>query len=243
MSRILVLSDVHANAAALDAVLAAERDPDAVVFLGDAVDNGPHPDAVCQRLREREYKLIGVRGNHDRAVLDADPSDRHDDPHARWRAWTNDRLSAESRAFLSALDRTTTIDLDDRPRTLRLHHGDFPLPADHVGQWSTRVTPEDDRTLFETVATRYDEDVLLHGHSHYPFVADVGGTTFVNPGSVGLQRPGWRVDRARYAILEDGAVDLRSISYDIEAVVSDLRDLESPHLGIWDRPDTSASAP
>lgn len=57
-------------------------------------------------------------------------------------------------------------------------------------------TPVEDTTVFEAVADRYPEDVILHGHSHYPFEAAVAGTTFVNPGSVGLQRDGWPVNRA-----------------------------------------------
>ncbi|UPV74800.1 metallophosphatase family protein [Halorussus limi] len=243
MPRTLIVSDVHANAAALDAVLAAEPDRESVVFLGDAVDNGPHPDAVCDRLRELNL-AAGVRGNHDRTVLDAVSSrdsrgSAGDDPFAEWQEWTGERLSPENREFLASLDSTATLTLGCR--TLRLHHGDFPAPDGREETWRTRVTPDEDPAPFETVAARYDEDVILHGHSHFPFVATVAGTTFVNPGSVGLQRPGWPADEARYAVVEDGAFDLRSVAYDPGPVAADSRELNSPFVDLWEPPSATVS--
>ncbi len=65
--RIAVLSDIHANLVALDAVLGALGAVDAVWQLGDVVGYGPEPDAVVARLRE--LKAVGVRGNHDAAAI------------------------------------------------------------------------------------------------------------------------------------------------------------------------------
>lgn len=235
-----MLADVHANAAALDAVLAAEPDCDGVLFLGDAVDVGPQPDVVCDRLRERDL-VAAVNGNHDRAVLDADADGSpSDDPNARWQEWTQARLSETNLTFLEGLPRTETVALGDR--TARLHHGDFRRPEGHEGSWPTRVTPEDDRDMFAAVADRYEEDLVLHGHSHYPFRATVDGTTFVNPGSVGLQRDGWPVDRARYASVEDGEIALRAVPFDPNGIVSASRSVDSPHYRLWDRPGTAAGS-
>ena len=234
MTRVLLVADVHANAPALDAVLAAEPERDSVLFLGDAVDCGPHPASACERLRDLDIDA-GVAGNHDRAVLDADESGPDATPVRRWQRWSYDRLSGADRSWLRSLDRTTAV--DHAGRRLRLHHGDFPPPDGHEGRWPTRVTPDDETGLFEAVAARYDEDVILHGHSHYPFDATVDGTRFVNPGSVGLQRDGWPPDRARYAVLEDGAVDLRAVTYDPSGVVADSRALDNPFVAAWDRSD------
>ena len=241
MTRVLVLGDVHANAPAFDAVLTVESAHDAVLFLGDAVDCGPHPDAACERLRGLDL-LAGVRGNHDRSVLAAGDASAEadapgDDPYARWKRRSYDRLTAASREFLESLDTTATVAPEGR--TLRLHHGDFSPPESYDGEWRTRVTPEDDPAYFEALADRYDEDAVLLGHSHYPFVATVAGTTFVNPGSVGLQRPGWPVDRARYAVLEDGEFDLRSVEYDPDSVAADSRALDNPFSADWDRAEVN----
>lgn len=239
MSRVLVLADVHANAPALDAVLAAESTPDRVLFLGDAVDNGPHPDAVCERLRELD--AVGVSGNHDRDVVEVGARDRPiDDPHARWKSWTYDRLSAESRRFLGSLARTRVVSLQGR--TVRLHHGDFPSPEGHEGAWQTRAPPREDASVYEALADRYDEGTVLLGHSHRPFEVTVRGTTFVNPGSVGLQRGGRPPDRARYATVEDGTVDLREVTYDPGPLREDLLALDSPYYEIWSPPVTAQGA-
>lgn len=119
-------------------------------------------------------------------------------------------------------------------RFLRLHHGDF-TPPDGNDDWSTRVTPDDDTSLFETVATRYNEDVIVHGHSHCPFKATPAGTTFVNPGSIGLQRDGWPVNQAHYALLEDGKYDLRKVMYDTETVTADSGTMGSPYKAKYQR--------
>ena len=66
--RIAVLSDIHANLPALEAVLEALGRVDAIWNLGDVVGYGPHPDEVVARLRE--LGAVGVRGNHDAAALD-----------------------------------------------------------------------------------------------------------------------------------------------------------------------------
>lgn len=232
MTRHLVIADVHANATALEAVLAAEPDRDAVVFLGDAVDNGPRPNDACERLRELD-PVAGVEGNHDRSVLAVgDGTAPDDDPFRWWKEWTYGRLSGSSRTFLESLDRTAAVRLGGQ--VLRLHHGDFPPPEDHDGPWRTRATPAEHRSLFETVAGRYPEDVVLLGHSHFPYDTTVAGTRFVNPGSVGLQRPGWPADRAHYATVEDGTVDLRDVVYDVDTVKRDARAVDSPFQDIWD---------
>jgi putative phosphoesterase len=234
VSRSLIVSDIHANAPAFAAVVENEPAIESVVFLGDAIDVGPHPNTVCDRLGALPL-IAAVQGNHDRAVLDAvDVSPDCPDPHRLWQHWTYSELTAVNRRFLGSFDRTTTVSHEGC--SLRLHHGDFSPPEGHEGKWQTRTTPSDDSAVFEAVAARYDEDVILHGHSHYPFKNTVNGTTFVNPGSVGLQREGWQADRARYAVLENGTFELRDVSYSTEQVTADVRSVGGPYDDHWERP-------
>lgn len=219
----IILSDVHANVAALEGVLAVEPDADCVVFLGDAVDIGPQPAETVALLRSvADHRVIG---NHDRLVLDADPGGRSEDAYERWRQWTHSVMSSEDVRILSETPRTVSVTLGEN--RVRLHHGDFDPPSG-VDEWTTRTTPEADPDTFRTVAERYDERIVLSGHSHRPYVAEVDGTTFVNPGSVGLQRDDMRPDVARYAHFDGERFDLRATGYDVSAVTAAYDDLPLP---------------
>src|SRR5919112_3775641 len=104
--RIAVLSDIHANLHALDAVLAAAGDVDAVWHLGDVVGYGPEPDGVVDRLRDVDAK--GVRGNHDAAACGGSEIDWFNPEARRAMEWTRRAITAETVAWLAALpDRRT----------------------------------------------------------------------------------------------------------------------------------------
>ena len=95
--RVAVISDIHANLRALDAVLAAAGSVDAVWQLGDVVGYGPDPNAVIERLRRAG--AAGVRGNHDDAVLGLLPIDEFNDEARLAAEWTRARLDDHARAF------------------------------------------------------------------------------------------------------------------------------------------------
>src|SRR4029453_10736935 len=106
--RVAVLSDIHSNIGAPDAVLPPAGDVDAIWHLGDVVGYGPEPDAVVARLSERE--ATGVRGNHDAAALGGREIDWFN-PEARAAAeWTRDTIDGTTRAWLSAPPERHAID-------------------------------------------------------------------------------------------------------------------------------------
>src|SRR5258705_4804161 len=99
--RVAVLSDIHANLVALDAVISAVGSVDAVWHLGDVVGYGPDPDGVVERLAS--IGAIGVRGNHDAAAVgDIDVEWFNPDARAAME-WTRRRISERTRAWLIAL--------------------------------------------------------------------------------------------------------------------------------------------
>jgi protein phosphatase len=202
----LVISDVHANAAALDAVLENES-WDRVLFLGDAVDAGPHPNEVVSTLSGLRGRFLV--GNHDRYVLGVDPEAEPETHDEAWCQWTRDVLTEENVAFLRGLSESQAIEAGGRQ--IRLHHGDF--PADWNGpEWNGRLWPDADDELFSRAANAFEEPVVLHGHSHIQFEATVDGKTFWNPGSVGQTRLGDVV--ACYATITDGEIRFKSVEYD-----------------------------
>src|SRR3954447_26686886 len=106
--RIAVLSDIHANLAALEAVLGAIGTIDAVWHLGDVVGYGPEPDAVVERLSS--VGALGVRGNHDAAACGGSEIDWFNPDARRAMEWTRQAISAESVEWLETLPDRATLE-------------------------------------------------------------------------------------------------------------------------------------
>ena len=219
--RVAVLSDIHSNLVALDAVLADAGRVDAVWHLGDVVGYGPDPDGVVARLIG--VGAVGVRGNHDAAALGG-PEIEWFNPEARAAAeWTRDTIDGTTRAWLSALPERHAID------RMTLVHGS---PRDPIREYVS--SPDIARENLAVLAT----DFCLHGHTHLPvaFTLDrddrlqvvvpdrddridlAGQRALINPGSVGQPRDG--DPDASYLILDPDTATAtwHRVPYDIPAV-------------------------
>jgi predicted phosphodiesterase len=222
--RIAVLSDIHANLPALDAVLAAAGDVDGIWHLGDVVGYGPHPDAVVDRLRERG--AIGVRGNHDAAACGGSEIDWFNPEARRAMEWTRRAIGPATVAWLASLPERRKIE------DCELVHGS---PREPIWEYVTSVA------VARANLAALGSPIGLHGHTHIPvaFVEDDGRVSLVapgreslelrgrralvNPGSVGQPRDGDR--DASFMMLDPGAGSVRwqRVAYDIEAVQADMR--------------------
>jgi predicted phosphodiesterase len=235
--RVAVLSDIHANIRALDAILAAAGKVDAVWHLGDVVGYGPDPDAVVDRLRER--KALGVRGNHDLAATGDDViRDFNADARAAME-WTRRTISPATRDWLAALPPRLTI------AEWSLVHGS---PRDPT--WEYIVTNEAARANLAILPTARG----LFGHTHLPIAyvlaegstSDVGamvpdpGTTIaldgrralVNPGSVGQPRDGDPRASGLVLDLATQRVSWIRAEYDIASTQAAMRAAGLPARGI-----------
>jgi putative phosphoesterase len=213
--RLLILSDVHGNLAALKAVLAAEPSPDGIVFLGDAVDYGPDPGA-CLALLEG-LCLVRIRGNHDNAVARGVDCACSEAFH---------HLSVASREFTRRVLGATELDALGRlPTEAALSFGGVDLylthasPRDNLFDYAS-PDREGERWIEAMNMAPGDADAILAGHTHRPYVQPLGRRTVVNPGSVGQPRDG--DPRASYATWEDGRFGLRRVEYDVEHTVRRL---------------------
>jgi len=217
--RILVVSDIHGNWPALQAVAAVPHD--AVVCLGDTVGYGPQPAACLRWLRASGAHM--VQGNHDRALADVVPPRCH--PDFEWLAAAaqgiaHAQLDEEEKAFLRGLPRRRDVVLDGR--RLALVHA---TPADPLYSY---IGPDPER--WRAAAAGVDADFLLVGHTHLPFHLDLGGPSIVNPGSLGQPKDG--DPRAAFAMIEEGVPRLARVRYPVEQTVSALEaaGLEPPAL-------------
>ena len=206
--RVAVLSDIHGNLPALEAVLeqVARETPDLVVVCGD-VASGPLPVETLTVL----MALPDVRflhGNADRSLVagfDGSAKPRLAGPAADWCAA---QLSKEHRDFLASFPAEVRLEIDGLGRVLFCHgspRGDEEM--------MTAATPEDRLREFTAGS---ETDVIVCGHTHIQFDRTVDGVRIVNPGSVGMPygEPG-----AYWALLGPG-VDFRRTDYDRESAAA-----------------------
>lgn len=223
MTRIAVLSDVHGNAVALEAVRGELRSirPDAVLIAGDLVMNGPEPVAAVDALRtlESEGALI-VQGNTDIAVADFDYAaaypqytDGVPDTVKAAAEWAHDELGDERLDWLRRL-----------PAERRLWVEDSLVLVVHASPGSQ--TAGFDQTLDASVVlerlSRTDARVVCCGHTHEPEVRDFGWKVIVNDGSAGYVFDG--EPTASWALVDiDGdtvTAEIRRTEFDVLAVAN-----------------------
>ncbi len=227
--RIAVLSDIHSNLVALDAILAHAGAVDAIWHLGDVVGYGPDPDGVVGRLAERGAE--GVRGNHDAAAVGGREIEWFNDDARAAIEWTRTTISATTRSWLDALpERRVVGDI------LSVHGS----PRDPLREYISNGT------VARENLDLLDSGHAFHGHTHIPVAWRTGGVdrsrgvdllmaedastielagarSLVNPGSVGQPRDG--DPRAAYLVYDDeiGRITWHRVPYDVPTVQAAIR--------------------
>ena len=231
--RILVISDIHANYTAMEAVLEhSEGDWDFVWCLGDVVGYGPDPNECVERLKTRPQLCLA--GNHDWAALNRLDVKTFNPDARRAVEWTQDTLSPENTHFLEHLPVTFVI-------------GDFTLvhasPREPI--WEYILEPSTAALNFPHFETPY----CFVGHTHQPIIYTLsdddgnaqasppqynqshglnGQRQIINPGSIGQPRD--QNPDAAYGILDmsSGVFEHRRIPYNIRAVQRRMLDFNLP---------------
>jgi putative phosphoesterase len=225
--RIAVISDIHGNCVALDAVLADMRwqQVDQVVCLGDAIQGGPQPAETVARLRALACPV--VMGNADAWLLTGEiTAGPVTQQQLAVRAWSLAQLSAEDRAFISGFQPTVTLEVGAGLRLLCFHGS--PSSFDDL------IFPETSDEEAQRLLQPNDAQLLTGGHTHRQQLRHLEAALFFNPGSVGLPFSHPQPDPqsstlvyvdpwAEYAIVtaQDAGrfgVEFRRVTYDIAAL-------------------------
>jgi len=233
-----LISDIHANLPALEAVLrdidGRRTAVDATYHLGDLVGYAPWPNETVALLRM--HGIDGVNGNYDSTVATnyKHCGCKYEDPHQEALshesfAWTLAHTSPATKAYLGTLP----FRIDVRPLgghlagpTITLVHG---TPTLNTVYW-TEDRPDDFCTKMSQLVGARAGDVIAFGHTHKPWHRVVEGVHFVNTGSVGRPKDGdWR---AGYVLLDAGAADVHvefvRVEYDVERAMQAIRASELP---------------
>jgi predicted phosphodiesterase len=237
LKRIALISDIHANLPALEAVLAdldTRTEISGIYHLGDLTGYAPWPNEVVSLLCER--RISGVGGNYDSTVANdykhcgcrADSPREEELSHISYE-WTRAHVSAETKQFLAGLP----FRLDIRPLgghasgpTITLIHGNQSLNTVYVTE------ERSDEFLRKMAADlgASSGDVIAFGHTHKPWQRMVDGILFVNAGSAG--RPKDHDTRACYVILSVGdalpAVEFVRVTYDVQRAAAAIQESGLP---------------
>lgn len=226
--RIAIISDIHGNITALDAVLADLRTRlvDATYCLGDLVGYAAHPNEVTERVRAEGIPTI--MGNYDDGVgFDRDecgcaytnPVDKALGDQSL--AWTKAIVTPENKAFLRTL--ATEIRFDADGRRVLLVHGS----PRRINEYLFEDRPI---SSFQRLAASSNADIIVFGHTHKPYTRRVDDVLLVNAGSVGKPKDGdWR---ACYVILDASdattPVEFIRVSYDVASEAAAIRASDLP---------------
>ncbi|MFQ6002104.1 MAG: metallophosphoesterase family protein, partial [Anaerolineae bacterium] len=230
--RYLVLSDIHSNLPALEAVL-AEVDLvhiDEVLCLGDLVGYGPNPNECIARLRELPLRCVA--GNHDWAAIGKMDTAEFNSAAREACRWTAKELTAENRAYLQSLPETLTQD------NYTLVHGSLRAPI-----WEYVTHPLVAQRSFELLNTQ----LCFHGHTHVPVIFREEGPHpqayilppgqiltldtnryMINTGSVGQPRDG---DPRASCLLFDSreaTLEYRRVDYPVEETQKSMKEKGLP---------------
>jgi len=237
--RYALISDIHANLPALEAVLrsiANEKDLGATYHLGDLVGYAPWPNETVELLRS--FEIPGVAGNYDSTVATdyKHCGCQYEDPrqealsHVSY-AWTRRHVSGVVKGFLGGLP----FRIDLRPLgghvsgpLVVLVHG---TPTLNTLYW-TEDRPDSFCLTMAKHAGAQPGDIVCFGHTHKPWHREVEGVHFVNTGSVGRPKDGdWRAGYVVLDVTAPGAVNVefRRVEYDLQRAMLGIRESELPN--------------
>ncbi|CEQ21005.1 phosphodiesterase [[Clostridium] sordellii] len=220
--RIATISDIHSNLYALNEVLAdiEKRNVDMVVCTGDLVGYATRPNEVIETLRKN--KVLTIMGNYDEAIgnfkiiCGCDYPDPKDAEKASLSMkFTSEETTDENKAYLRNLPKEVVISFNNK--TIRFVHGSTRLINEYLKENSREA---------DEVMNNLDEDILVCGHTHIPYVKSYGEKLLVNAGSVGKSKTG--SPNANYVIIDiiDSIVEVEIIEffYDFEKVAKEIEE-------------------
>lgn len=223
MSRLVILSDIHGNLSALDAVIsdfnARNYNPQGIVLLGDIINYGMRPNDVISRLKElsENYNIItNIYGNHEKALIDWDTSHFSTERGKRILDYTRNIISRESLDYINHMTKEGWQEHEINGKKILFVHGSYSDPF-----WGKL----NDTTSNDEIYAKYD--FVISGHSHIPHMIErffnsdnsiyrnKKRTVFINPGSVGQPRNHNPKAQYLYAELDNEVFHFNTVSYNV----------------------------
>lgn len=225
-----IITDIHSNTAALQAVLDCFRKEniDGILCAGDLIAIGPQPEETVQLLRAQPDLLSCVRGNHEHYLFGGLPTqfpneEGMEPSEVKHHRWVHSLLSASSVEFLRALPYADTKTLCGK----RIYTAHYSMnAANQYVMYTPDPTLRDLRHMFAGI----DADIILYGHDHKPSIQHDDRQWFINCGSLGCPAQEHDIARAGLLSLSESSVSFAplQIRYDADQVISLIRSLRYP---------------
>ncbi len=235
--RIAIVSDIHGNRTAFEAVLADVRQmsPDLILHGGDLADSGAGPVEIVDQIRDLGW--AGVVGNTDEMLFMPESLQEFAQQSPRLQpmfsaiaemaAWSRDALGEDRLAWLRALPR-----IQVRGPIALVH-------ASPDTAWRA-PSPEASDAELESFYRPLGQPIVVYGHIHRSFVRRLAGMTVVNSGSVSLSYDGDQ--RAAWLLVDDSTPEIRRVEYDLNRELKALSECNLPHAG-WVEKMLSSATP
>ncbi len=237
--KLAIISDIHGNCHALEAVLKdiSDQEADEIICLGDLATIGPQPGEVIRKIQAAE--INSIMGNHDLALLEPGKAAEYQiaPPLIPSLHWCLDRLDESDLTYIRDFKPYIKLEFNSSNNILCFHGS--PLSSTDI------LTTETPQKLLDNFFSGCDENILIGGHTHYQLLRQYDEKIILNPGSVGTPFKGEIAPNsepainpwAEYAIIEITktglSINLRQLKYDIESYLKVLQGSDLPVKDWW----------
>jgi putative phosphoesterase len=222
--RIAIVSDIHGNRTAFEAVLAdlEQTSPDLILHGGDLADSGASPVEIVDRIRDLGWP--GVVGNTDELLFRPESLDEfaRQSPALHSLFAVIEEMAAATRA---SLGEERLAWLHELPR-MQQHGSTVLVHASPGDLWRAPASHASDAEL-ESMYTPLGQAVAIYAHIHHPYIRNIAGRIVANTGSISLSYDGDR--RASYLLLDDATPSTRRVAYDMDKELKILSASRLPH--------------
>jgi len=226
MSKIAIISDIHGNIFALEAVLtdiSRHRGIEEILCLGDVVGYYPYPNECIELVRD--HCSITIMGNHEAGVLGIEPPYYFNSVAYTMIVWTKKKLSEKNSDWIASLPKRRIVERNKK--SIYLVHGSPFKPFDYFDYEETDYFNKQLERAFNRTMT----DIIMVGHTHIPVVMKFNKhKLFLNPGSVGQPRNG--IPGAYYAIFNPATLKAKivRVEYDFTPLQERVKELKMPEI-------------
>lgn len=228
--KIGLISDIHGNKKALDAVLKQfeKENIDKIICIGDLVGGAPMSEEVIQIIINMGSKVIAVKGNRERYIIEGMPKVVHDekmkisDEQLQRNEWIKNKLSKSSIEFISRLPKEIICEIEGN----KIYIAHYPMNEDgNFRRHIKEANVEENEIMFN----RIDADIYIYGYTHREVYNFKNRKTYINPGALGC--PG-KTNFAPYGILNINKKEIEYkqlyVKYNVQEVIDYIKKIKFP---------------